>query len=294
MKKAHFDLDDNIYNRSNHSTTKALVGTIGLFDGPQDQDPSSKKNPRKEMIPPMAVCVGSVDHVTAPPSTTQDQDYLPVAQSVTVVNNQGLDEENAAVATATVEVECFDVLDAGTSNLTDDSFNTASVQSFVTPENERANMSRLEQIQSIHHSKHHNDGHDLNNTGAMQTRCWHDDRQTQEDHTTRCTWFDGNGYPTNTTTTITGEELLSRLKKQRKKATARSGIVGGLVGFLFLGPIGALGIGVGSAVMTKHRLKRREKTLRNQLEGRLNHPLPVISNGCGFGGGGGRHCPHQR
>lgn len=273
MKTALLSLDDPICNKSNHSTTREL-GTIRLLDG--HQDPSFANG--TTMIPPMADCVGSIDHSVALPSA-QDQDYIPVARSVTVVNQHSIQEENTG-ATAPAEVELVSVLDAGITNTTDDSFNTPSVQSFVTPENERANMSLLEQIQSTE-NKHHHCGHDRT---ASATQSLLHDHQSYANRN-RCTWFGERGGPT---TTITGEELLSRLKKQRKKATARSGIVGGLVGFLFLGPIGALGIGVGSAAMTKHRLKRREKALRHQLEGRLNHPLPVVSNSGGTFGGSRR------
>jgi hypothetical protein len=77
---------------------------------------------------------------------------------------------------------------------------------------------------------------------------------------------------------ITGDELLRRLKGHRKKATMRSGIIGGVIGMIFLGPLGAVGIGFGSACYTKSRLKRREKSVREQLKGRLDQPLQVLSS----------------
>ena len=77
--------------------------------------------------------------------------------------------------------------------------------------------------------------------------------------------------------TITGHELLARLKEHRKKATARSAMVGGIIGLFFLGPIGALGGGLGAAIVTKNRLKRKEKSIRLHLNGRLDQPLRVLS-----------------
>lgn len=77
--------------------------------------------------------------------------------------------------------------------------------------------------------------------------------------------------------TITGQELLTRLKEHRKKTTARSAMIGGIIGFLFLGPIGALGAGVGTAVVTKRRLKKKEKSVRRHLNGRLDQPLRIVS-----------------
>ncbi|CAB9496125.1 expressed unknown protein [Seminavis robusta] len=76
----------------------------------------------------------------------------------------------------------------------------------------------------------------------------------------------------------TGEELLGRMKTRRKKETVNSGLWGGLLGFALLGgPIGAVGVGAGSAILTKHSMKRREKVLRKRLEGRLHEPMFLIS-----------------
>ncbi|CAB9502545.1 expressed unknown protein [Seminavis robusta] len=74
----------------------------------------------------------------------------------------------------------------------------------------------------------------------------------------------------------TGEELLRRMKMQRKAATVNSGLWGGLLGLILLGPVGAVGVGAGSAIMTKHSMKRREKVLRKRLEGRLHEPMFLI------------------
>ena len=70
-----------------------------------------------------------------------------------------------------------------------------------------------------------------------------------------------------------GEDLLRQMKQRRKVATLNSGIWGGVVGLLLLGPVGAVGIGYGSALLTKHSLKRREKIIRKRLEGRLHEPV---------------------
>lgn len=258
-------------SRRNPITTKELDTTHGLLVNHRD----AKEN-TTTMIPPMAECVGSIDQATGLQST-EEQPYLPVAQSVVIVNQASQTGSTAtAVTAAEVQVELVPLLEAGVSNTTDDSFNTPSVQSFVTPENERANMSVLEQLQSTQ-NKQHPFVHCVD-TPATQDLL-NNQHSIPASHN-RCSWFGGRGGPAQT---ITGEELLSRLKKHRKKATVRSGLVGGLVGFIFLGPIGALGIGAGSAAMTKHRLKRREKSLRNQLDGRLNQPLPVVSNSTGAG-----------
>ena len=78
---------------------------------------------------------------------------------------------------------------------------------------------------------------------------------------------------TTTTTTaqpppnsITGNELLRLMKQNRKRDTVRAGILWGTVGFLILGPIGAVALGAGLAVSTKSTLKREERILRQELE----------------------------
>jgi hypothetical protein len=70
-----------------------------------------------------------------------------------------------------------------------------------------------------------------------------------------------------------GEELLAQMKRHRKAATVNSGLCGGLVGLILLGPLGALAVGAGSAMVTKHSLKRKEKALRKSLQGRLHEPV---------------------
>ena len=280
--RMEFDEGTGTGSRRNPITTKELDTDDILGDYRY-----AKKN-ETTMIPPMAECVGSFDRAVDLPST-ENQPYLPVAQSVTILNQAS--QAGATAATAEVQVELVPLHEAGVSNTTDDSFNTPSVQSFVTPENERANMSLLEQIRSTQKKQHHF-GH------CLDTPATQDLLNNQNSYANvpvashnRCRWLGERGGVTHT---ITGDELLSRLKKHRKKATVRSGLVGGLVGFIFLGPIGALGIGAGSAAMTKHRLKRREKSLRNQLDGRLNQPLPVLSNSTGTGSITSRRRCHWR
>ena len=74
---------------------------------------------------------------------------------------------------------------------------------------------------------------------------------------------------------INGADLLRRMKQHRKAATINNGLWGGLFGLIVLGPVGAVGIGYGSALITKHSLKRREKRIRKRLQGRLNEPIGV-------------------
>ena len=63
------------------------------------------------------------------------------------------------------------------------------------------------------------------------------------------------------------------MKQHRKLATVNRGMWGGLLDLLLLGPIGAVGVGAGSAILTKKSLKRREKLIRRQLEARIQQPL---------------------
>jgi hypothetical protein len=76
-------------------------------------------------------------------------------------------------------------------------------------------------------------------------------------------------YTKNNTFSVDGENLLHRMKQHRKVATVNSGIWGGVLGLILFGPIGAVGVGYGSALVTKHSLKHREKTLRKQLHKKL-------------------------
>ena len=63
--------------------------------------------------------------------------------------------------------------------------------------------------------------------------------------------------------------LLHRMKQRRKIATVNSGLWGGVLGLILLGPIGAVGLGYGSAMAPKHSMKRREKFIRRRLEGQV-------------------------
>jgi hypothetical protein len=92
-------------------------------------------------------------------------------------------------------------------------------------------------------------------------------------------------FTTTTTTTTTyypsprptGNQVLRSMKEDRKKRTVTAGVVGGIVGLFILGPLGAVVIGVTSAVVTKHSGKSRERRVRKQLEreGLLNQPVVV-------------------
>merc|ERR1712176_1464798 len=58
-------------------------------------------------------------------------------------------------------------------------------------------------------------------------------------------------------------EIMEMKRKRKKKATI-SGVAGGFVGFILLGPIGGVITGVATAVVVKKKLKRKdEKKLRN-------------------------------
>ena len=91
---------------------------------------------------------------------------------------------------------------------------------------------------------------------------------------------------TTTTTTVspphpchslTGNELLLLMKKERKRRTLGTGILWGAAGFLILGPIGAVALGGGLAIATKQSLKRQERAIRKQLEneGTLDKPVDI-------------------
>ena len=81
-------------------------------------------------------------------------------------------------------------------------------------------------------------------------------------------------YPCNT---ITGNELLRMMKEDRKRKTLGAGIVWGAVGFLILGPIGAVVFGGGLAITAKRSLKRQEQALRQQFQndGTLDKPVAI-------------------
>lgn len=65
---------------------------------------------------------------------------------------------------------------------------------------------------------------------------------------------------------ITGNEVLRLMKKDRKRQTLSAGIVWGAVGFLILGPVGAVVLGGGLAITAKRSLKKQERTLREQFQ----------------------------
>jgi len=59
---------------------------------------------------------------------------------------------------------------------------------------------------------------------------------------------------------------LVRMKERRKRRTFVVGIVGGTIGLVLLGPIGAVAGGFGSALITKSIGKRRERRVATRLE----------------------------
>jgi hypothetical protein len=65
---------------------------------------------------------------------------------------------------------------------------------------------------------------------------------------------------------ITGNEVLRLMKKDRKRQTLSAGIVWGAVGFLILGPVGAVVLGGGLAITAKRSLKKQERSLREQFQ----------------------------
>ena len=160
---------------------------------------------------PVAQCVSPLNCSTQQPTGEREYENLPVAACVGTINENAT--ANSPLKSQDVKVEV----------LTDDSdsFDTPSAQSFVTEENQQANVNLI-------------------------------------------------------AGTITGHDLLARLKDHRKKATTKNAMIGGVIGFLFLGPIGALGVGAGTAAVVKHRLKKKEKSLRRQLDGRLDRPLQIL------------------
>ena len=60
-----------------------------------------------------------------------------------------------------------------------------------------------------------------------------------------------------------------RAKKQRKRRTVAAGLVGGAVGLVLLGPLGAVAGGVGSAVVTKRVGKKKERRMQQEYETRM-------------------------
>lgn len=56
------------------------------------------------------------------------------------------------------------------------------------------------------------------------------------------------------------------LKNRRKKRKVVAGVIGGTVGLLTLGPFGAIGIGIASALAVKHADRARERKLLQRYE----------------------------
>lgn len=57
------------------------------------------------------------------------------------------------------------------------------------------------------------------------------------------------------------------MKTRRKRRKVIAGVVGGTVGLAVLGPLGAIGIGIGSALIVKHADRARERKLLDAHQG---------------------------
>ena len=57
------------------------------------------------------------------------------------------------------------------------------------------------------------------------------------------------------------------MKTRRKRRKVIAGVVGGTIGLIVLGPLGAVGIGVGSALFVKHADRARERKLLDAQHG---------------------------
>ena len=68
------------------------------------------------------------------------------------------------------------------------------------------------------------------------------------------------------------------MKNRRKRRTVASGVAGGIIGLVALGPVGGIAAGVGGAYAAKKIGKRNEKRRMDQLEAQQN---PLRSNGGG-------------
>merc|ERR1712179_381555 len=60
------------------------------------------------------------------------------------------------------------------------------------------------------------------------------------------------------------ESQLKSMKKSRKNRTVVAGLVGGAVGLVTLGPVGAVLFGYGSAVTTKEIGKQKERKIKRK------------------------------
>ena len=83
--------------------------------------------------------------------------------------------------------------------------------------------------------------------------------------------------PPNPHDTIPVHELLRLMKESRKRKTVVVGVVGGIVGLVILGPIGAIALGAGLAIATKSYLKRHELAIRRQYQNSLDQPVAIPS-----------------
>lgn len=71
---------------------------------------------------------------------------------------------------------------------------------------------------------------------------------------------------------------IQSMKNRRRRRTVASGVVGTVIGFVALGPVGGIAAGAGSAYAAKKIGKRNEKRRMEQLEAQQN---PLRSNGSG-------------
>lgn len=223
-----------------------------------DADGNSNGSSNSNTVIPVANYVTTIEHY---PVVMQD-----VCSSCGTTSTNSSNSHVVEVS----EVSLVSEEDTAASN-SSSAFDIPSVRCFVTEEDEARNQAilREQQKQRQHQMQMQQE------VQYQQQQMQHPEQEQPQTPT-----------PTQTPTkTITGAQLLARLKRNRKQATVRSGVIGGIVGLFLLGPIGAVGFGVGSAVLTKHRLKKREKTLRKLLEGRIDQPLPVVSSAKG--------CPYQ-
>lgn len=68
------------------------------------------------------------------------------------------------------------------------------------------------------------------------------------------------------------QSALLDMKIKRKRRTIASGVAGGTVGLLVLGPIGAVAGGMGGALLCKRAGKRRERRTRARMEATTIEP----------------------
>jgi hypothetical protein len=68
------------------------------------------------------------------------------------------------------------------------------------------------------------------------------------------------------------ESMRLKQKRARKRKTVLAGVVGGTAGLILIGPVAGVALGAGSAILTKHILKRKEnnKVSTSTSKHRLN------------------------